>query len=262
MSRSERMPVAFFGHGSPTNVLDDNAATRAWAEMARRIGKPTAILIVSAHWCTQGTKVTAMAAPKTIHDFGRSLPSALFDQQYAAPGSVQLAERVADLLRGAGAELDHCWGLDHGSWSVLAKAYPEADIPVVQLSMDVTKAEAWHHDLARHLRPLRDEGVLIAASGNIVHNLGVLNWRDDAEPYPWAVSFNDYIKGKILANDVQAIVDFRSRGQEAKLSVPSEDHFWPLFYALGASEPGDEVTFYSDYIVYSSLGMTSVLFGS
>lgn len=257
--RPERMPVAFFGHGSPTNVLEDNEATRTWALMAKRIGRPKAILCISAHWCTHGVRVTAMPSPQTIHDFGRSLPAPLFTQQYPAPGSRALAERVQMLLAPTPVTLDESWGLDHGTWSVLQKAYPDADIPVVQLSMDVTKDEAWHYELATRLRPLRDEGILIAGSGNIVHNLRVLKWADDAQPYPWATRFNDYVKQQIRTGDHAALFNVFERGEDARLSVPSEDHYWPMLYALGCVEPEDRVTFLSDYITFSSLGMTSLL---
>lgn len=258
-SSGRRMPVAFFGHGSPTNVLENNDATRTWAAMAARIGKPRAILCISAHWCTHGVKVTAMPSPATIHDFGRSLPAALFSQNYPAPGSVALAERVRALLAPEPVELDQQWGLDHGTWSVLAKAYPDADVPVVQLSLDARRPEAWHHALAKRLIPLRDEGVLIAGSGNIVHNLGVLQWNDAAQPYPWAVRFNDYVKQQIVDDNPQGLFDIRRLSDDARLSVPSEDHYWPLLYVLGARTEKDRVEFLSDYIVFSSLGMTSLL---
>lgn len=260
LTKPKKMPVAFFGHGSPTNVLEDNVATRCWADMAQRIGKPKAILSISAHWCTSGTRVTAMAAPNTIHDFGRGLPSQLFDQQYNAPGSPELAQRVQALLHPVDVTLDYDWGLDHGTWSVLAKAYPEADIPVVQLSMDQHQSEDWHYALAQKLQPLRDEGILIAGSGNIVHNLGVLQWNDHAKPYPWAVRFNDYIKKCIADNNPDGVIAFADKGQDAVSSVPSKDHFWPLLYSLGAAMPDDDIHFLSDYIVFASLGMTSILF--
>lgn len=254
-----RMPVAFFGHGSPTNVLEDNEATRTWALMAKRIGRPKAILCISAHWCTPGVRVTAMPSPQTIHDFGRSLPAALFTQQYPAPGSRALAARVQTLLAPTAVALDEQWGLDHGTWAVLQRAYPEADIPVVQLSMDITKDEAWHYELATRLRPLRNEGVLIAGSGNIVHNLGVLKWADDAQPYPWATRFNDYVKQQIQAGNHAALFNVGEQGEEARLSVPSEDHYWPLLYVLGCIAPKDRLTFLSDYITFASLSMTSLL---
>lgn len=254
----QRMPVAFFGHGSPTNVLEDNAATRTWAEMAARIGTPRAILCISAHWCTRGTFVTAMPAPPTIHDFGRSLPAPLFDQQYPAPGSPELAARVQELLGPLEVGLDTAWGLDHGTWSVLKKAYPKADVPVVQLSLDMTKPEAWHYELATRLRPLRDEGYLIMGSGNIVHNLGVLQWSDSAVPYPWAVRFNDYVKDRIAARAFGDLFEIRSQGADAQLAVPSMDHYLPLLYVLGSSDAADDIQFLSDDIVFSSLGMTSL----
>tara|TARA_R110002033_G_scaffold90703_2_gene140548 strand:+ start:2960 stop:3775 length:816 start_codon:yes stop_codon:yes gene_type:complete len=255
----KRMPVVFFGHGSPTNVLEDNDATRTWADIARRIGKPRAILIVSAHWCTSGVRVTAMASPPTIHDFGRSLPAALFDQKYPAPGSVELAERVSELLAPEPVTLDHEWGLDHGTWSVLSKAYPDADVPVVQLSIDARQGEAWHHALAERLKPLRDEGILIAGSGNIVHNLGVLQWNDAAQPYPWAVRFNDYVKKQIIDDRPEGLFNVREINDDARLAVPSEDHYWPLLYVLGTRTKRDSIEFLSDYITFSSLGMTSLL---
>lgn len=255
-----RMPVAFFGHGSPTNVLEDNRATRTWAEMAERIGAPRAILCISAHWCTRGTFLTAMADPPTIHDFGRSLPAPLFDQQYSAPGSPNLCARVRELLGPDAVGLDRDWGLDHGTWSVLKKAYPKADIPVVQLSLDMTKPEAWHFELAMRLRPLRDEGYLIMGSGNIVHNLGLLRWSDSAVPYPWATRFNDYVKQRIAERTFDGLFAIRSRGEDAQLAVPSMDHYLPLLYVLGSSDPTDDLEFLSDEIVFSSLSMTSLLF--
>jgi 4,5-DOPA dioxygenase extradiol len=255
----DRMPVVFFGHGSPTNVLEDNPATKCWAEIAASIARPSAILIVSAHWQTHGTHVTAMPAPRTIHDFGRGLPAALFDQNYPARGSEALAHRVQALLSPVPITLDREWGLDHGAWSVLAKAYPEADIPVVQLSMDVDLADADHYALAQKLKPLRDEGVLIAGSGNIVHNLSMMHWADDAVAYPWAVRFSDYATRAIRAGDHAALFNPRDKIADAQLAVPSDDHFWPLLYALGSSDPDDRVSVLTDYIVFSSLSMTSLL---
>lgn len=254
-----RMPVAFFGHGSPTNVLEDNDATRTWKIMADRIGRPEAILCISAHWLTQGVRVTAMPVPRTIHDFGRSLPGALFDQSYPAPGSLALAQRVKSLLSPVNVALDQEWGLDHGAWSVLSKAYPHADVPVVQLSMDMNRPGAWHYQLAQQLKPLRAEGVLILASGNIVHNLGTLNWSEDAQPYDWAVRFNAFVKEQIVRGNHAALFDVRDQGDDARRAVPSEDHYWPLLYALGSSDAWESTTFLSDYIVYSSLSMTSAL---
>lgn len=262
LASGKRLPIAFFGHGSPTNVLEDNVATRTWQDMAARIGTPRAILCISAHWYTNGIAVTAMPAPKTIHDFGRSLPAPLFDQYYPAPGCPALAERVQSLLGKHRVALDQDWGLDHGAWSVLAKAFPKADIPVVQLSLDMTMSGAEHLALAERLRPLRNEGVLIAASGNIVHNLRVMEWGDDLDPYPWASSFNAFVKDRIEARDFVALTNVCSRREDAKMAVPHPDHYLPLLYALGASDEDDDIDFLSDFIVYRSLGMTSLMIGT
>lgn len=255
-----RLPVAFFGHGSPMIALETNDTTKTWKAMGEAFGKPKAILCVSAHWLTKGVGVTAMAAPRTIHDFGASFPQALFDVQYPAPGSPELAARVRDLLAPQPVVLDQqAWGLDHGTWSVLCKAYPEADVPVVQLSMDASKPPEWHFELARRLAPLRDEGVLIVGTGNIVHNLPAMNWGErHCAPYDWSLRFNDYIKQAIVDDAPQRVVDFASRGDDASRSVPTPDHFWPLLYVLGARLPGDVVAFAPDHIEHGSLSMTSV----
>ncbi len=260
---AQRMPVVFFAHGSPTNVLEDNDATRGWsgigAAIEHRYGRPKAVLCVSAHWCTRGTAVTAMPRPRTIHDFGRTLPAPLFEIQYPAPGDPSLAARVKDLLAPLPVSLDTSWGLDHGTWAVLAKVYPEADMPIVQLSLDVSKPESWHYEMGQRLRPLRDEGVLIAGSGNIVHNLAVMQWSDTAEPYEWATRFNERVKDCIVRNDPHSLFDYRLLDHEAVLSVPTPDHYWPLLYVLGARHDTDQVTFDPDFIQYKSLSMTSVV---
>ena len=258
MSDDKRMPLVFFGHGSPTNVLEDNAATRGWQDIAAAVPRPQAILCISAHWHTRGTAVTAMSTPRTIHDFGRSLPAPLFDCQYPAPGSPELAARTAALLAPASVTEDHSWGLDHGAWSVLSRAWPEADIPVVQLSIDATLAMQDHYELGRRLLPLRNEGVLIVASGNIVHNLGVMQWNEEAEPYDWAMRFNDYIKDCIARDDMDRFYAYPEVGEDARLSVPGDDHFLPLLYVLGARD-GDSVDFRTDFITYKSLSMTSFI---
>ena len=255
-----RTPVVFFGHGSPMIALETNDTTRTWAAMGAAFGKPRAILCVSAHWLTQGVSVTAMAAPRTIHDFGAGFPQALFDVQYPAPGSPELAARVKALLAPEPVALDPSgWGLDHGTWSVLCKAYPEADVPVVQLSMDATRPPQWHFDLARRLAPLRDEGVLIIGTGNIVHNLPAMNWGErHCPPHDWAVRFNDHVKRAIVADAPERVVNFAAQGQDAVLSVPTPDHFWPLLYVLGARLPGDVAVFGPDHVEHGSLSMTSV----
>jgi 4,5-DOPA dioxygenase extradiol len=259
MSLPARMPAVFFGHGSPMIALETNDTTRAWAATAEAIGKPKAILCISAHWLTRGVAVTAMAQPKTIHDFGASFPKALFDVQYPAPGSPELAARVRDLLSPLPVALDESqWGLDHGTWSVLRKAYPNADVPVVQLSMDASKPPSWHYEMGRKLRPLRDEGVLIVGTGNIVHNLGAMNWGERyAVPFDWAERFNAAIKAAVASDQPQGAVDYADLGKDAALSVPNPDHYWPLLYVLGARDPGDQAVFGPDHIEHGSLSMTT-----
>lgn len=258
MNADLRMPTVFFGHGSPTNVLEDNVSTQAWRRIAASVGRPKAILSITAHWCTEGTAVTAMDNPRTIHDFGRSLPSELFDLQYPAQGSVELVERVSEILAPQKVNRDQSWGLDHGTWAVLYKAYPEADIPVVQLSMDASKPTSWHFDMGRRLRPLRDEGVLIMASGNIVHSLSMMDWDPSSEPYDWAIRFNDLVKDAIVRNHPQSLFDSEALGKDAQLSIQGPEHYWPLFYTLGARHDDDRVTFDPDFIQYKSLSMVSV----
>lgn len=255
-----RLPVIFFGHGSPMIALETNDTTRAWKAMGDAVGKPKAILCVSAHWQTRGIAVTAMTKPRTIHDFGASFPKALFDQQYPAPGSPELAARVAEVLSPTPVAMDQqAWGLDHGTWSVLGKAFPDADVPVVQLSMDATKPPAWHFEIGQRLAPLRDEGVLIVGTGNIVHNLPAMDWGDrHCAPYDWSQRFNEYIKTAIAEDAPQRAVDFASLGQDATRSVPTPEHYWPLLYVLGARLPGDKATFAPDHIEHGSLSMTSV----
>lgn len=255
------MPVVFFGHGSPTNALEDNEATRAWARIAQDIPRPKAILCISAHWLTRGTGVTAMLNPRTIHDFGRSLPAPLFDCQYPAPGDPALAERVKDLLAPIPVVLDQSWGLDHGTWAVLSKAYPQADVPIVQLSMDATQGPAWHLEVGRRLKPLRDEGVLIVGSGNVVHNLRVMEWNEAARPYDWASRFNTFVHDAVTEDDPERLVHYNSQGQDADLAVADPDHFWPLFYVLGARAQSDRVAFETNFIQYKSLSMMSIVLG-
>lgn len=262
MTKRSKMPMVFFGHGSPTNVLEDNVATRSWKEIADSITRPRAVLCISAHWCTQGEiAVTAMEQPRTIHDFGRSLPAPLFDCQYPAPGDPALARRVAQILEPAVVHLDQSWGLDHGAWAVFSKAWPDADMPIVELSIDLAQPDQWHYELGLKLQPLRDEGILIAASGNIVHNLGVMDWNEAALPYDWATRFNDYIKHCIVEDNPQGVLDYRSCGADAMQSVPTNDHFLPLLYVLGARDGTDSIQFKSDFIQYKSLSMTSIVFG-
>lgn len=255
------MPVVFFGHGSPTTILDDNVYTRSWQSMVGRIQRPRAIVCISAHWYTRGTYIAASAQPKTIHDFG-PLDPALFTITYPAPGDPELATRVCEMLAPFDAQLDPSRGFDHGVWTVLSKAYPEADIPVVSLSMDGTKPPEWHYRVGQALRPLREQGVLIVASGNIVHNLGVMQWSASAKPYGWADQFQGYILDRIGQGDHRSVWDYQNQGEPAALSVPSADHYLPILYALGASAPGDAVTVETPDIEFKSVGMASVLFSA
>lgn len=259
MSSAVPMPVVFFGHGSPTIALETNAVTRTWREMALAMPRPKAILCISAHWLTRGTAVTAMARPKTIHDFGAGLGPDLFRIQYPAPGAPDLATRVRELLAPTPVILDHDqWGLDHGTWSVLMKAYPQADVPVVQLSMDATKPPAWRYEQGRRLAALRREGVLIVGTGATVHNLGVMDWRGRFEPpYDWATRFSDHIRDAVLEDAPERLIAWADQGQDATLAQPSPDHYWPLLYVAGARLPGDRASVPVDHIEYRSVGMTS-----
>ena len=259
---TQRMPVVFFGHGSPMVAIEANDTSRAWRDLGRRLPRPTAILSLSAHWETRVTAVTAMAWPRTIHDFGTSFPKALFEAQYPAPGDPALARRVAGLLAPRTVALDEGqWGLDHGTWSVLAHLYPEADIPVVQLSLDTTLSPQARFDIGRSLAPLRDEGVLIMGTGNIVHNLRAMNWRDAVcAPFDWSVRFNDEIRAAILEDQPERAIHFADMREDAALAAPTPKHLWPLLYVLGARLPTDKATLFNDRIEHGSLGMTSILF--
>lgn len=257
-----RMPVLFIGHGSPAIAIQQNATSRSWAQIASELPRPKAILSISAHWEAPVTAVTAMPQPRTIHDFGPSLPRPLFDVQYPAPGEPQLARRVAELLAPTRVALDEqYWGLDHGTWSVLVHLYPKADIPVVQLGMDVNLTPAERVELGRRLAPLRDQGVLILGTGNIVHNLRAMNWGDaGCAPYDWAKRFNDEMRTAIVEDEPQRAIDFQRLGDDAQRAAPTPEHFWPLLYVLGTRLPGDRPRLFNDVIEHGSLGMTSFLF--
>ena len=240
------------------NALEDNAFTRGWREAADRIRKPRSILCVSAHWETHGVWTCATAQPETIHDF-HGFPQALFDVRYPAPGDPQLAQRVAGLVESADLRTTTQWGLDHGAWSVLRIMYPQADIPVVQLSLDTTRGGAFHLALARELAPLRDEGVLILASGNIVHNLRLFDFRNPA-PAPWAMRANALLREHIENGDVDALADWPGLGTDVALGIPTAEHYLPLLYALGARREGDTIGIFNDAVT-SSLAMTCVRIG-
>jgi len=254
-----RLPAIFFGHGSPMNTLEHNRYTEAWRQLGALAGKPKAILAISAHWFTRGTAVTAMEQPKTIHDF-YGFPQALFDVRYPAPGDPRLAARVRDLLAPVAVGLDESWGLDHGTWSVLKHAFPNADVPVVQLAIDATQPASFHHALGAHLAPLRDEGVLIVGSGNVVHNLGTIGWGGGA-PYDWAVRFNDYVRAAIATGQYERLIAYEKSGADARLAVPTPEHYLPLLYVLGAQRDGESVHIAIDGIEIKSIGMLSLWVG-
>jgi 4,5-DOPA dioxygenase extradiol len=255
-----RMPSIFLGHGTPMNALADNVWTRNWARIGKEIGRPRAILVVSAHWGTRGTGVTAMENPPTIHDFG-GFPQALFDMRYPAPGDPALAAQVRDLLAPLPVVLDRSsWGLDHGTWSVLCKVYPDADIPVVQLSIDMSQAPRFHFELGARLQSLRDDNVLILGTGNVVHNLSTFRRGEDFA-FDWATRFNDHIRDRILAHDFDAVVNYEAEGEDARLSVPTPEHYYPLLYVAGAGG-GDPATIEIDGVSNGSMSMLSVSFGA
>jgi 4,5-DOPA dioxygenase extradiol len=256
-----RMPVLFLGHGSPMNAIETNAHTEAWSRMGRSVPRPRAILAISAHWFIPDTRVTAMERPRTIHDFG-NFPRALFEVEYPAPGDPALAMRVRDLLHPAEVGLDARWGLDHGTWSVLVHVFPGADIPVVQLSIDMTKSPEQQYERAGLLAPLRDEGVLIVASGNVAHNLETIRFGEPEAPgYDWAVRFNATMRRALTERDHSAVVNYQQGGRDAALAAPDPDHFYPLIYAIGLQGPQDMLTIETDGIELGSIGMLSATIG-
>lgn len=257
------MPVLFIGHGSPMNGIENTQFSRGWKKMAEEIPTPTAVLVVSAHWFTRGTQITAMDFPKTIHDFG-GFPQALFDVQYNAPGNPVLAKETASMIVSTKVELDHDWGLDHGTWTVVRHMYPEANIPVLQLSIDYTKDPQFHYDLAKELYALRKKGVLIIGSGNMVHNLRMVAWdklNEEQYGYDWAIQMNDQFKSLIESRDHSSLINYTRLGKEALLSIPTPEHYLPLLYTLGVGTEKDSISFFNDKAVGGSLTMTSVKIG-
>ena len=257
------MPVLFIGHGSPMNGIEDNEFSRRWTQMAKEIPTPVAVLVVSAHWFSKGTRITAMDFPETIHDFG-GFPQALFEVQYTAPGNPALARETASIIHSAKVELDHDWGLDHGAWTVVRHMYPEANIPVLQLSIDYTKGPQYHYDLAKELHGLRKKGVLIIGSGNMVHNLRMVAWNKMDEPgygYDWALKMNDVFKQHISNGDHKPLIRYEGFGRDGQLAIPTPEHYLPLLYTLGLKSGRDEVSFFNDKAVAGSLTMTSVKIG-
>ncbi len=253
-----RMPAIFFGHGNPMNAITTNAYTDAWRRIGESIPKPKAILCISAHWYPPATLITAIAQPRTIHDFG-GFPRELFAVQYPAPGDLDLCARVRELVD---AQFDDRWGLDHGTWSVLVHVFPNADVPVVQLSIDETQPASFHYDLGRKLAPLRDEGVLVMGSGNLVHNLHAYGWgRHVPEPYDWAVRFEQSAREWMLAGEHAPLIGYEKLGRDAMLSAPTPDHYLPLLYVLGAQQEGDTVTFPVEGVDGGSVSMLTVQVG-
>ncbi|WP_449405336.1 4,5-DOPA-extradiol-dioxygenase [Maribacter cobaltidurans] len=259
MSNTGKMPVLFLGHGSPMNAIEENEFVSAFRKLGQEIIRPNAILCISAHWETKGTFVTAMQNPPTIHDFG-GFPQALFDVQYPAKGSPELAEETKSIITKTEVGLDDKWGLDHGAWSVIKHLYPNADIPVIQMSIDYSKPARYHYELAQELNSLRHKGVLIIGSGNMVHNLRRVSWNklNEEFAFDWAIEANEKMKSHILSGDHQKLIDFKSQGKAFDLAIPTPEHYLPLLYTLALKEENEKVTLFNDKSVGGSLSMTSL----
>jgi 4,5-DOPA dioxygenase extradiol len=263
-TRDKKMPVLFMGHGSPVNGIEENEFSLYWAKLAKEIPQPEAVLSISAHWLTRGTHVTAMPNPKTIHDFG-GFPKELYEVQYPAPGKPELAPEISSIIQSTNVGLNHDWGLDHGTWTVVRHMYPGAGIPVLQLSIDFYQPAAYHYQLAKELASLRKKGILIIGSGNMVHNLRRIDWQNMNTPnygFDWAREINETMKTKIEKNDHDALINYQNLGSAAKLAIPTPDHYFPLIYSLGLQDKKDEVEFFNDKYVGGSLTMTSVKFST
>jgi 4,5-DOPA dioxygenase extradiol len=263
LSSTGQMPVLFLGHGNPMNAIEENEFVSGWREIGKSLPRPNAILCISAHWETRGTLVTAMEKPPTIHDFG-GFPKALFEVEYRAPGSPLLANETKRILNKTEVGLDEKWGLDHGAWTVIKHLYPDADIPVVQLSLDYYQAPQYHYDLAKELSALRAKGVLIIGSGNIVHNLGMVSWENINVPgygYDWAIEADEKMKKFVLSGDHKALINYKSQGRAFNLAIPTPDHFLPLLYTLALKEENETVTIFNDRAIAGSLTMTSIKIG-
>jgi 4,5-DOPA dioxygenase extradiol len=257
---SGKMPVLFLGHGSPMNAIEENEFVAGFRDAGKTIPRPHAILCVSAHWETKGTYVTAMEKPRTIHDFG-SFPRALYDVQYPAPGSPELAKETKSVISKTEVGLDEKWGLDHGAWSVIKHLYPEADVPVIQLSLDYTQTPQQHYELARELAGLREKGVLIIGSGNMVHNLKMVDWdklNDDEFGFDWAFEAGEKMKKYILNGDHKSLIQYRSQGRAFDLAIPTPEHYLPLLYTLALKQENENITIFNDKVIGGSLTMTSV----
>ncbi|MDR2275524.1 MAG: 4,5-DOPA dioxygenase extradiol [Sphingobacterium sp.] len=263
LAATDKYPVLFLGHGSPMNAIEDNEFVQGFRKIGQTFEKPKAILVVSAHWETRGTFVTAMEHPATIHDFG-GFPQALFDVQYPAPGSPALAHETQQIVTKAAVHLDDKWGLDHGSWSVVKHLYPNADVPIIQMSIDYTQPASYHYDIAQQLAQLRKKGVLIIGSGNMVHNLRMVAWdklNTAGYAYEWATIANDKMKKFIQDGNHQALIDFRQQGKEFDLAIPTPEHYLPLIYTLALQEKNEDLFLFNDNSVAGSLTMTSLKIG-
>ena len=256
-SQSARTPALFIGHGSPMNGIEDNEFSQSWANLGSTLDHPAAVLCISAHWLTEGTFVTAMEQPKTIHDF-YGFPQALFNVQYPAPGKPALARDTANMVKKTTIGLDHEWGLDHGTWSVVRRMFPDAKIPVLQLSIDYSKPASFHYELAREIASLRNKGVLIIGSGNMVHNLRMMNWREPDKGFDWAIEMNEKFKTLIQTEDHNALLNYENLGPASKLSIPTPDHYFPLIYSLGIKDKKESVEIFNDKLAMGSVSMTSL----
>lgn len=260
---TDKFPVLFIGHGSPMNAIEENEFVRGWRSIGKTIPKPNAILCISAHWETKGTFVTAMEIPKTIHDFG-GFPEKLFEVQYPSPGSPGLANETKDIIKKTEVGLDQRWGLDHGCWSVVKHLYPNADIPVIQLSLDYLQAPQYHYDLSKELSSLRKKGVLIIGSGNMVHNLGMVSWEKLEEPgygFDWAIEANEKMKKFILSNDHKSLINYNLQNRAFNLAIPTPEHYLPLLYSLALKDENERIEIFNDKAVAGSLTMTSIKIG-
>lgn len=257
---SDKLPALFLGHGSPMNAIEENEFVQGFRQIGQSFERPKAVLCISAHWETRGTWVTAMEHPRTIHDFG-GFPKALFDVQYPAPGNPQLAKEIGDLVHTTDVGMNQNWGLDHGAWSVIKHLYPNAEIPVLQMSIDMTQPPRFHYELAKELAVLRRKGILIVGSGNIVHNLGMVAWDKLDEvgyAYDWATEVKTKINEAILNGNHDFLIDFRKHGTAYNLAIPTPEHYLPLLYTMGLSEKGEDIALFNDKSVAGSLSMTSV----
>jgi 4,5-DOPA dioxygenase extradiol len=260
---TSRMPVLFVGHGSPMNAIEENEFVQGWRNLGKTLPHPKAILCISAHWETRGTYVTAMSNPKTIHDFG-GFPKALYEVEYPAPGSTELANETKRTITKTSVGLDEKWGLDHGAWSVIRRMYPDADVPVIQISLDYGQPPQYHFELAKELSALRNKGVLIIGSGNMVHNLRMVAWDKMNEPdfgFDWAIAANDKFKSLIESGNFKSLINYTSLGREVQLAIPTPDHYLPLLYSLALKEKDEPISFFNDKPVMGSLTMTSVKIG-